>query len=67
MDGSSPSRRSRQVWLWLLVLPCIATVWVPFYGHASPTLLGMPFFYWYLFLWVILSGLITGAVYLLTR
>ena len=43
----------------LLAAPFIALLWVPFYNSIEPKLWGIPFFYWYQFLWVfITSGLI---------
>jgi hypothetical protein len=54
-------------WHWarvLLIIPFVAVLWVPFYNRTEPTLWGFPFFYWYQLLWVILSGLIIGLVYL---
>jgi hypothetical protein len=60
-------RQGRRGWYWLLLLPFIATLWVSLYAGAQPELGGFPFFYWYLLLWVVLSALITGAVYRLTR
>ena len=38
----------------LLLIPFIATLWVPFYNREEPALWGFPFFYWYLFLWLLL-------------
>lgn len=32
---------------WLLLLPFIGLLWVPFYNFKEPQLLGFPFFYWY--------------------
>ena len=55
-------------WHWarvLLIIPFVAVLWVPFYNRARPTLWGFPFFYWYQLLWIILSVLIIGLVYLL--
>jgi len=31
-------------------------LWVPFYNFVEPALWGIPFFYWYQFLWVILTS-----------
>lgn len=59
--------RGKQYWLWLLLIPFIATLWPPFYAAAQPEFAGIPFFYWYQFLWIIISSIITGAVYLLVR
>jgi Protein of unknown function (DUF3311) len=55
-------------WHWarlLLIIPFVAMLWVPFYNRTEPTLGGFPFFYWYQLLWILLSGLIIGLVYLL--
>ena len=49
----------------LLLLPFIGLLWVPFYNGTLPTLFGFPFFYWYQLAWVPLtscsSGSFTGA------
>lgn len=52
-------------WYALLLIPFIATLWLPFYARWNPTIAGIPFFYWYQFLWVFLSVLITAVVYLM--
>ena len=38
----------------LLLIPFIATLAVPFYNREEPALWGFPFFYWYLFLWLLM-------------
>ena len=48
----------------LLLLPFIGLLWTPFYDRDLPSLFGFPFFYWYQFLWVPLTSLIIGVVYL---
>jgi hypothetical protein len=60
-------KRGRSYFNLLLLIPFIATLWIPFYASGSPEWAGIPFFYWYMFLWIILSSVITGAVYLLTE
>ena len=42
----------------MLALPFVALLWVPFYNAIEPTLWGIPFFYWYQFLWVILTSVL---------
>jgi hypothetical protein len=61
-----PPRTNRH-WLWLLVLPWLAMIWVPSYNRVDPTLWGFPFFYWYQLAWVLISAVITGFVYFVTR
>lgn len=52
-------RRAR----WLLLVPYVALLAVPWYARPAPALWGFPFFYWYMFLWVILTSALTGLVY----
>ena len=59
--------RASDLWLILLLVPFVALLWVPFYGHATPKLGPIPFFIWYQFLWVILGAAIVYLVYLLRR
>lgn len=50
----------------LLIVPFVATLWVSIYARTGPTFIGMPFFYWYLMAWVILSAVCTWLAYVLT-
>jgi hypothetical protein len=54
-NGAKP-RGSWSRWNLLLAVPFIALLWVPFYNALEPTLWGIPFFYWYQFLWVLLTS-----------
>ena len=56
----------RGVWP-LLALPYLALCFPGLYARATPTLLGFPFFYWYQFLWVILTSCLLWLVYLKQR
>jgi hypothetical protein len=47
----------------LLLLPFIGLLWVPFFNYREPALLGFPFFYWYQLAWVPISALLTWLVY----
>jgi hypothetical protein len=51
----------------LLAAPFVALLWVSSYSRLDPTLLGIPFFYWYQLVWVVVSALLTGSAYLLVR
>ncbi|MGH9394796.1 MAG: DUF3311 domain-containing protein [Terriglobales bacterium] len=50
-------------WKLLLGLPYIFLLWVPLYARTAPAWLGIPFFYWYLFGWTLLSAAITALVH----
>jgi Protein of unknown function (DUF3311) len=54
-DRTSATRRSN-LWKLLLFLPFVALLWVPFYNSIEPALWGIPFVYWYQFLWVFLTS-----------
>jgi hypothetical protein len=49
--------------LWLLLLPFLGLLAVPFYNHHDPTLFGFPFFYWYQLAWVPLTSFLTWIAY----
>jgi len=51
-------------WKLLLILPYIGLCIPAIYARATPTLFGFPFFYWYQFLWVILTSVLLGFIYL---
>jgi hypothetical protein len=61
--------RVRAIWPWylLLVVPFVGTLWVPFYNAVDPKVAGVPYFYWYQFLWIAISVTLTTVVYFATR
>jgi Protein of unknown function (DUF3311) len=70
MSGDSNEHRPVRAVFWarlLLLLPFIAMLWVSTYDSAQPMIAGIPFFYWYQLLWVILGALIAAFVYLVER
>lgn len=50
-----------------LLVPFLALLWVPMYAGGSPGLFGVPFFYWYQLLWVLLTPALMGIGYGLSR
>jgi hypothetical protein len=63
--AESGKRRKRLFLVHLLLLvPYIAVLWVPFYNSAEPALYGVPFFYWYQMLWILLGVVTLVPVYL---
>lgn len=60
----TPSSNKRRWMRLLLLLPFIAVLWVPFYNAVEPALGGIPFFYWYQLLWVLISAVLVFVVYL---
>lgn len=63
--NGAPGRNS---WAnWLLIIPFIAVLWVPFYNSVEPKWQGIPYFFWYQFLWILISAGLTALVYFLTE
>ncbi len=53
-------------WYLLFIIQFIAVIWPPFYNSVEPSWLGIPFFYWYQMLWVIIGAILTAIVYFAT-
>lgn len=52
----------RPIWF-LLLIPYIGLLYVPFYNHLEPELLDFPLFYWYQLLFVPITSLLIYIVY----
>ncbi|AIA05841.1 MULTISPECIES: DUF3311 domain-containing protein [Streptomyces] len=50
-----------------LIAPFIAMLWVSSYARIEPTLIGIPFFYWYQMAWVLISTVLTSVAYKLVQ
>ncbi|MFE0538256.1 DUF3311 domain-containing protein [Streptomyces nigra] len=46
-----------------LAAPFVAMLWVGSYSKTDPQFIGIPFFYWYQMLWVLISTLLTMTAY----
>ncbi|MFG2325573.1 DUF3311 domain-containing protein [Streptomyces sp. NPDC048568] len=46
-----------------LVAPFVAMLWVGSYAKTDPTIIGIPFFYWYQMAWVLISTVLTVIAY----
>ena len=65
----SAEKRKRGGWSWwylLFVIQFVVILWPPFYNKVEPTLIGIPFFYWFQLLWVIVSAVFTATIYFAT-
>ena len=66
MDKFQNEHAGWRWWYLLFLLQFIGVLWPPFYNRVDPSWLGLPFFYWYQLLWVVLSALITALIYWVT-
>jgi Protein of unknown function (DUF3311) len=65
-DQHDQKRAGWSWWYLLFLIQFIAVLWPPFYNTAEPALIGLPFFYWYQLLWIILGAVMTAIVYFVT-
>lgn len=72
--SGSPARgtHGRSTGLWVVIVlvlipPVVVPLWVPLYDKADPKLWGFPFFYWFQFLLILCSAVLTIVAYLLSR
>ena len=61
--ANRPERKGRSWLLLLLIIPFIVMLWPPFYNYREPAFIGIPFFYWFQLLWVVITAIITAIVY----
>ena len=54
-------------WTWLLVIPLLGTLIPTIYNTNDPELIGIPFFYWYQLMWIIIGAILTAIVYFATE
>lgn len=66
MDQHGERQSGWSWWYLLLVIQFVVSLWVSFYNKADPTWIGIPFFYWYQMLWVVLGAILTAIVYFAT-
>ncbi|MDQ0189841.1 DUF3311 domain-containing protein [Alicyclobacillus cycloheptanicus] len=56
-------KKGSKWWYVLALIPLIGTLFPSFYSSVTPTLWGVPFFYWYQMMWVIISAILTAIMY----
>jgi hypothetical protein len=66
MAGKTAEGGLKRYWpRFILLIPFLAVLWVPFYNRLEPTLGGVPFFYWYQLAWILIGALLVLVVYLI--
>ncbi len=53
----------RVIWGSLVALACLIALIVPIYNQIEPSIAGIPFFYWFQFIWIIVTAVITALAY----
>jgi hypothetical protein len=70
--GGTVMRDSKpdQAWSWwylLLLAEFVPAMWVSLYNFAEPSWIGLPFFYWFQLLLVVICAIVTAIVYFATE
>ena len=47
----------------LFLVVAMGALWVPLYNRAEPSVHGIPFFYWFQIVWVVVTAVATLAAY----
>jgi len=66
-QDSGPGRLRWSWWYLLFVIEFALILWPPLYNSLEPSLIGIPFFYWYQLLVVVIGAVLTAIVYFATR
>jgi uncharacterized membrane protein len=59
----SPTPLARAVLGILFLVIVVVTLWVPFYNRVEPVVFGIPFFYWFQVVWIVITAFVTVAAY----
>ena len=57
------SRTKRRLWYVILFIPFFVAIWVPLYNRIEPSVFGIPFFYWFQFVLIIVAAIVTALAY----
>jgi hypothetical protein len=67
MNATDKKRGGWNWWYLLFVIQFVTALWPPLYNRAEPEWMGVPFFYWFQLLLVIVGALLTAIVYFATE
>ena len=67
MSKQRSGRQARAGWYALLLLQFVLALCVPVYNRIEPAFGGVPFFYWYQLLMVLVCAVLTAVVYFATE
>jgi hypothetical protein len=67
MNNMQKMRAGWSSWYLLFAIEFIVALWPPFYNQSEPSWIGIPFFYWFQLLWVLIAAVFNAVVYLATE
>lgn len=60
---ATASRGKRAFWYALFLVIVGVALSVPLYNRVEPAWAGIPFFYWFQFVWILVTALVTALAY----
>jgi hypothetical protein len=67
MNNGSSLRPAWSWWYLLFIVQFLICLWPPMYNKVEPAWIGIPFFYWYQLLCVLIGAVLTAIVYFATE
>jgi len=67
MNGPLERRRAWSWWYALFLVQFVAVLWPSLYNSSEPSFFGVPFFYWYQLIWVVVAAVLTAIIYFATE
>ena len=61
--AAGPTRSARLFVYAMFLIVAIGALWVPLYNRAEPSLYGIPFFYWFQLVWILVTAASTAIAY----
>jgi Protein of unknown function (DUF3311) len=66
MEDGQDRRGDWSWWYLLFLVEFVLVIWPAFYNEVEPSWIGLPFFYWYQLLCVLVAAVLTAMVYFAT-
>jgi hypothetical protein len=67
MNNARDKQSNWSWWYLLFAIQFVIVLWPPFYNTVEPSWIGIPFFYWYQLLCVLIGAVLTAIVYFATE
>jgi len=67
MANHQPKLGGWSWWYLIFIGLFLVSLWVPLYNRIDPTFIGLPFFYWFQLLLILIGAVLTAIVYFATE
>ena len=59
----APARWRRVSVYAAFLIGALVSLWVPLYNRVDPSIAGIPFFYWFQIIWIVVLAVVTAIAY----